>query len=613
MRRIIACVLVVAIAGLGGLGVMRVIAQPDAPALKPATYVQPKSAMPMELVAKPALKIPDIIDPLVPSVPDTIPLLAPSQPMAVAPPAPQTMMLPPAGVIKEEKPVVLPAPELTIPAVDPSPGAVKAPAMLPPTDIKPETPAAPSLIQRIKPEATVTAAPTSNRVMPSVSIEAIAPETAPYGQPVSYEIVVKNNGAATVANVRVDDEITGGTKFMSAEPTGEINGDKVMWLFGTLNAGEEKHIKMTVRPGEGDLASKPRVTYSAATTMNVQVTRPSLAVTVNASEVAQVGDEIPVQIQVTNTGTGEATRVVLKAVLTDGLKHGEGNDIQALLNKLAPGESQVVTLRVQAAMAGAQSCSMIATTEGTPKVTAQAKIDIRQPKLTLGASGPAKCVVRAEPTFTLEVANPGTSATEPVQLAVAFPEGLDFLSASDGGAYDPATRTVSWTLGVAAAGTKRNLTVKAKSTVAGNLAVRAVAQAGSKLNARAEAVLQADGVPALLFEVVDHEDPIEVGKESTYEIRLSNTGTMHCTNVKLTAALSDGLQPTQVSSNLPYKIVGQTMVFEPIAKLAVKADLIVRIKAKGATAGDHRFKVQLACDQMKQPVVKEESTSFYQP
>jgi len=449
--------------------------------------------------------------------------------------------------------------------------------------------------------------------MPSVSIETIAPETAAYGQPVSYEIVVKNNGSMPVANVRVDDEIAGGTKFMSADPTGEINGDKVMWLLGTLGAGEEKHIKMTVKPGEGDLAAKPRVTYSAATSLNVQVTRPSLVVTVNASEIAQVGDEVPVQIQVTNTGTGEATRVVLKAVLTDGLKHGEGNDIQALLNKLAPGESQALTLRVQADLPGAQACSLVAATDGAPKATAQAKMDIRQPKLTLAVSGPAKCMVRSEPTFTMEIANPGTSSTEPVQLAVAFPEGLDFTSASDGGAYDPATRTVSWPLGVATAGTKRNLTVKAKSTVAGNLAVRAVAQAGSKLNARSEAVIQAEGVPALLFEVVDHEDPIEVGKESTYEIRLSNTGTMSCTNVKLTAALSDGLMPTQVSSNLPYKIVGQTMVFEPIAKLAVKGDLIVRIKAKGSTAGDHRFKVQLSCDQLKQPVVKEESTSFFQP
>lgn len=613
MRRLFACVLVMGIAGLGGMGVMRGIAQTEAPALKPdqfkpANYAYPKiingPADPAPESIKTEIKtgVPDIIDPLVPPAAESIPLLAPTQPTKAP-----AIKLP---VQERQPPIVLPAPEMAAPVIAPPVPVVAPPA------VKPDVPTSnpPSLIQRIKPEAApIVVETTGNRVVPSVTIETLAPETAAYGQPVTYEIVVKNTGTTTVTHVRVDEEISAGVKFISAEPTGEISGEKVMWMLGSLNANEEKRIKMTVKPGEGDLATKPRVTFATATAMNVKITRPSLAITVNASDIAQVGDEIPVQITITNNGNGEAPRVVLKALLTDGLKHGEGNDIQAALNKLSPGESQVVTLKVQAALAGAQNCTLAATTEGAAKATALAKIDVRQPKLTLAVSGPSKCVVRAEPVFTMEVSNPGTSATEPVQLAVAFPEGLDFGTASDGGAFDPATRTVSWNLGAAQPGTKRNLTVKTKSTVAGHLAVRAVAQAGTKLNARSEAVIQAEGVPAMLFEVVDHEDPIEVGKESTYEIRLSNTGTMHCTNVRLTATVSEGLVPTQVASNVPYKIVGQTLVFEPIAKIAVKGDLIVRVKAKGNTAGDHRFKVQLSCDQLKLPVVKEESTSFFQP
>jgi uncharacterized membrane protein len=385
-------------------------------------------------------------------------------------------------------------------------------------------------------------------------------------------------------------------------------------MLGTLNAGEEKRIKVTVKPGsEGDLCTKPRVTYSAATALSVRVTRPSLAVTVRAPETAQVGDELPVQIQIANTGSGEANRVVLKAVLTDGLKHPEGSDIQAVLNKIAPGDNQVVTLRIQAAHNGVQQCTLNAVVEGGNKATAVAKFDVRQPKLNLAVTGPAKCFVKAEPTFTLEVANPGTSSTEPVQVALAFPEGLEFASATDGGAYDAGARTVSWNLPPAEAGSKRHLTVKSKSTVAGHLAVRAVAQAGSRLTSRAEAVMQAEGVPALLFEVVDLEDPIEVGKETTYEIRIVNTGTMHCTNVKISAAMSEGLVPGAITASVSHKVVGQTLMFEPIAKLPVKGDLIIRVKAKGMIAGDHRFKVQLSCDQLRQPVVKEESTSFFQP
>jgi uncharacterized repeat protein (TIGR01451 family) len=201
-----------------------------------------------------------------------------------------------------------------------------------------------------------------------------------------------------------------------------------------------------------------------------------------------------------------------------------------------------------------------------------------------------------------------------VELAVSFPEGLEFQSATDGGAYDPATRTVNWNLGVAQANTRRIVKVKAKSTVAGHMAIRAASQAGPKLKSRAEAVIQAEGVPALSFEVVALANPIEVGKETTYEIRLANTGTMQCTNVRVTAAMSDGLAPGEASTSVPFKLTGQTLVFEPIAKMPVKGEpLIIRVKAKGMMPGDQRFKVQLSCDQLKQPVFKEESTSFFQP
>jgi hypothetical protein len=40
---------------------------------------------------------------------------------------------------------------------------------------------------------------------------------------------------------------------------------------------------------------------------------------------------------------------------------------------------------------------------------------------------------------------------------------------------------------------------------------------------------------------------------------------------------------------------------------------VIRVKAKGTVAGDLRCKVQVSCDQLKQPVFKEESTTFSTP
>jgi hypothetical protein len=41
--------------------------------------------------------------------------------------------------------------------------------------------------------------------------------------------------------------------------------------------------------------------------------------------------------------------------------------------------------------------------------------------------------------------------------------------------------------------------------------------------------------------------------------------------------------------------------------------VVIRLKAKGIVAGDLRCKVQLSCDNLKQPLVKEESTVFFTP
>ena len=77
--------------------------------------------------------------------------------------------------------------------------------------------------------------------------------------------------------------------------------------------------------------------------------------------------------------------------------------------------------------------------------------------------------------------------------------------------------------------------------------------------------------------------------------------------------MSEGLTVTGVTGPAKHAVSGQTVGFEPVPRLAVKADAVIRLKARGTTAGDLRCKVQLSCDQLKQPVFKEESTVFFKP
>ena len=131
------------------------------------------------------------------------------------------------------------------------------------------------------------------------------------------------------------------------------------------------------------------------------------------------------------------------------------------------------------------------------------------------------------------------------------------------------------------------------------------------LEQKTETAIKAEGVAAIKFEVTDLEDPVEVGKEAAYEIRVTNQGTGNCTNVQLVAALAEGTSYTGSSGPTQVKAQGQHLIFDQIQQLPVKGEVVYRVRIKSSVAGDLRFRVQLTCDQVRTPVIKEESTSFY--
>jgi uncharacterized repeat protein (TIGR01451 family) len=473
------------------------------------------------------------------------------------------------------------------------------------------------------------------RTAPNVTIEAVCPETVAFGQDFSYKLVVRNTGTSAVSGVRVDDELPAGSKYVSSDPVAEINGDRLTWTLGQLDGGSEKTINVRVKPSEeGEARSRATVSFTSSVDARTRVTRPRIAVSAASAEVCKAGEETAFQIKVTNSGTGPAPKYVIKAQLSDGLLHSQGTVIEAPMEMLGAGETKTVMLKVAAAKAGLQWCQITVTADGSTDATAKASTNVVEPLLTLKQTGPAKCLVRAEPTYTIELANPGTAATDPVLLQSVLPDGFEWINqASDGGTCNG--RTVTWRLPAMAAGSNRTVTLKLRATTASDAqgtALRTVAHAGPAnivpaggnpntavrpgraLEAKAETAVVAEGVAAVRFDVVGLENPVAVGKEVTYEIRVMNSGTGACSNVQVAAALSDGTEfvGATVGNNQAggAKAVGQQLSFEAIPSLAVKGEMIYRVRVKGTVPGDLRLRVQLSCDQLKTPIVKEESTTF---
>src|SRR5437763_17188902 len=81
-----------------------------------------------------------------------------------------------------------------------------------------------------------------------------------------------------------------------------------------------------------------------------------------------------------------------------------------------------------------------------------------------------------------------------------------------------------------------------------------------------------EGLSAILLEMVDLEDPVEVGGETVYEIRITNTGSQTETDVKLVCSVPDKMQFKSATGPIKFAQQGNVIVFDSLPKLAPRAD-----------------------------------------
>lgn len=447
----------------------------------------------------------------------------------------------------------------------------------------------------------------------SIQIQRVGPAAINVGQRLAYEIVVRNVGTSPVNQVRVEEDLPAGAKFLGAEPHADVRDQRLVWAVDRLDAGAERRFKVEVQPNsEGDLRACATVTVAATACWQTRVTLPKLAIRKTGPENVHIDDPAAFQIQITNVGTGPATGVLLRDQLPPGLKHPQGNVIEADIGTLMPGESKDITLETTAVQVGRHVNEAVVTGDGGLRASAQAAVTVTQGQLTLSKKGPSFRYRGREAEFDLEVHNPGSAPATSVRVIDTLPEGLEFLTASDGGAWEPMTRQVTWLLGTLGAGQRHGLKLKVLAKDAGVWVNRAVAQADHGLEAKAEATLKVEGVSALMLEVVDLDDPIEVGHQTTYEIRVGNQGSSHCTGLRIEATVPAEMVPVDAEGPSRHRIQGQQVIFEPLPPLAARADARFLVKVKAARPGDVRFRVLMYCEQLDRPVLEEESTRIYQ-
>ena len=95
-----------------------------------------------------------------------------------------------------------------------------------------------------------------------------------------------------------------------------------------------------------------------------------------------------------------------------------------------------------------------------------------------------------------------------------------------------------------------------------------------------------------------------VGAAAVSDVRATGPGTGPRTRVRVVADRAEDTGATGATG----RVADRQITFGPIPDFGVEAEAAYRIRVKGSAPGDHRFRVRLACDQVKTPVVEEENT-----
>ncbi len=408
---------------------------------------------------------------------------------------------------------------------------------------------------------------------------------------------------ACAARIVVRDSIPAGTSYVRSEPAAQREGDELVWSFPTMEAGDTKTIKVWLKADrEGTIVNCASVHAEPRTCAATRVGKPVLAIEKSGPATALLGADVAYNIVVKNTGTSVAKNVVLTDPVPEGMG---GQPVTINLGDLGPGQTKPATVTFKATKRGRFCNVATATSSNADKVSAEACTLVQQPGLKVEKTGTKEQILGRNADYQIVVSNTGDTTLNNVVVTDTAPAATTIVAAPGA---QIAGNKATWTIPSLAAGAKETFSLKLTSKTAGNHCNGVTAAAGT-LSDSAQACTLWKGIAAVLLEVVDDPDPIQVGETTTYTIKVTNQGFADIHSVKIVYTSDEETTPV---SSPQGTVSGKSVTFPVVATLAPKQVVTYSIVVRGVKVGDSRNKVVLTCDELTAGSVEEtESTTVY--
>ncbi|UCD53000.1 MAG: DUF11 domain-containing protein [Phycisphaerales bacterium] len=446
-----------------------------------------------------------------------------------------------------------------------------------------------------------------------LQVQKTMPQEVRFNVPFAYVIKVTNLTDMMLTDVVITENLPKDFEFKGCEPTATSDNEKLVWTIDSLGPKANKSIRITgLATGSKQLGFWTAVTHTIKDSAVVNVVEPTLELAQVAPSEALLCEPIPIDFVVTNTGTGAAQNVQIIDTLPAGMQTADGK-VKIVLDAgtLAAGESRRFSIKVRATRTGAFVHKAVASSATGLKAEAEATLtNVRQPALSITKSGPARGYLGRSISYEITVVNIGDGPARDTMIEDIVPPGVTGIEAT-AGAQSTGSKLV-WQLGTLEPNVSKTVRVSYTPTREGDVMATATATAYCTQTVSDSAKTAIRGIPASRLQVIDLEDPVEVGTTTTYVVTVSNEGSAADTNIRIACMLDEKLQYVSSAGATAGSIMGNAVSFSPLRRLEPKSKATWRIVVRGARAGDVRFKVTMHTDQIALPIEHTEVTHIYQ-
>lgn len=449
---------------------------------------------------------------------------------------------------------------------------------------------------------------------PELKIEKIAPPNATLNQPMVYTIVIRNVGDSAANAVVVEDQIPMGTKLSGTIPRAELTGKKLIWRLGAIKPGDVKEIQVKVVPvAEGQVGSVATVNFTAEIASRTTIASPKLSVKLTAAPQVRVNETVTLNFVISNNGSVDAHRVVLRNMIPENLKLPDVSerDLEYDLGTLPAGKSQTVQLQLTAVRPGKVVNRAVITTDGASAAEQQVEINVIGQIVGLSRHGQTNWFVGRPVEFENRITNHSLNPTNNTVIVESLSNTVEFVSASEGGRFDAKQRTVTWHVPHLDPNQTLALKIKVTPKAIGNHAGSVQISENNRKGASTDYQFRAIGTSDLKIEFAEKAEAYSKGEQFTTRMVIRNKGSGAASNVAVRVTLPTELQFVSVRGPAGHTISGREIIFEPISEIGGQGNVHFDLTLKAVQTGDSKLQVELQSAQFKKPLVHEEALVIF--